>query len=119
MYLVTFGGIFEDLILESICSDTTNPFPISSISIGFFTNRKVYESTQENIDSTNDTRVVAMFFGPYRGTQALYMIQNGSENSVIRIRYTGLAPVAVIGIGNKMQYEKNKIVLKLQVNFMC
>mmetsp|Transcript_21955 Transcript_21955/g.61007 ORF Transcript_21955/g.61007 Transcript_21955/m.61007 type:complete len:970 (-) Transcript_21955:706-3615(-) len=45
--------------------------------------------------------MVDMFFGPYRGTQALYVIQYGKNDSIFRIRYAGFPPVAAIRIGGE------------------
>ncbi len=59
----------------------------------------VYEPSLE--EWLTQERVVDIFFGAYKDTQALYVIQNGGEsNSILRIRYEGSAPVAVLEVEN-------------------
>ena len=48
-----------------------------------------------------------MFFGPYRDTHALYVIKYGNNDSILRIRYIGLPPVAVI----EAKYNNNNNII--------
>jgi len=66
-----------------------------------FVNTPFYEPTVE--------RVIDMFFGPYRESQALYVIKYGDYSSIHRIRYEGLPPVAVIEVGNQQQHDINSL----------
>jgi PKD repeat protein len=52
--------------------------------------------------------MIDMFFGPYKDTQALYVIKYGNNNSILRIRYIGLPPVAVIEAKNSNNNNNNQ-----------
>lgn len=88
--------LFIDFIFDTIynlventaneCRDCTPPVP-------GYTNETFYERDI----------MVDMFFGPYKDTQALYVISRGSDQAIRRIRYTGstnTAPVANITVSN-------------------
>ena len=54
-----------------------------------YKNETFYKSPQEEGEHVNNARMTDLFFGPYKNTQALYIIKYGSLDTVIRIRYTG------------------------------
>lgn len=41
-------------------------------------------------DGKNEAKMIDMFFGPYKDTQALYVIKFGNHDTVLRIRYSGI-----------------------------
>ncbi|VEU40801.1 unnamed protein product [Pseudo-nitzschia multistriata] len=53
-------------------------------------NETFYRSIQKEGDNINEARMVEMWFGPYKDTQALYVTKYGNLDNVIRIRYTGI-----------------------------
>ncbi len=55
-----------------------------------YRNETFYESIQEEDEHVNSARMVDMFFGPYKDTQALYVIRFGNHDTVLRIRYNGI-----------------------------
>jgi PKD repeat protein len=66
-----------------------------------YKNETFYTSPQEEGDHVNNARMTDLFFGPYKNTQALYIIKYGSLDTVIRIRYTGSvdqAPTALFTV---------------------
>ena len=91
-------------------------FPVSRFVVLLFCDPKVYEASEDSgdadddyyvndydgdVETRNDSRMVDMFLGPYKDTQALYVLQNGSDgnsNSVLRFRYLGLPPVAILEV---------------------
>lgn len=55
-----------------------------------FQNVTFYESIRYPGDSKNQAKIVDIFFGPYKDTQALYIVRFGRYDTVIRVRYTGI-----------------------------
>eukprot|EP00536_Pseudo-nitzschia_multiseries_P017838 jgi/Psemu1/299560/fgenesh1_pm.1860_\ len=53
-------------------------------------NETFYDSIRKEGDNINEARLVEMWFGPYKDTQALYVTKFGNHDTVIRIRYTGI-----------------------------
>lgn len=84
----TFGKIYNLIQDDSrACRSCLPPVP------GF------RNETFHNIDS-----VVDMFFGPYNGTSALYILSRTAKSSVRRIRYTSnpnRSPVASFAVSNQ------------------
>lgn len=102
-----FKYIFADFIFHSIynlveapeqeCSTCLPPIP-------FYKNETFYTSEKDEDQHANHARVVDMFFGPYKDTQALYVFKMGGSDNVWRIRYTGsdnIPPVANIQVLKK------------------
>jgi len=96
--------VYADFIFHSIynlvedaeneCSNCVPPVPK-------FRNDTFYNSLKDDEQHENYARVVDMFFGPYKDTQALYVFKMGGTNNVWRIRYTGsdnIPPVAKIEV---------------------
>lgn len=57
--------------------------------------------------------MVDLFFGPYKDTQALYIVSRSSGQNVRRIRYTGStnrAPVAILSQGNSSSSSNSSVV---------
>lgn len=102
-----FKYMYADFIFHSIfnlveapddeCSTCLPPIPA-------YKNETFYTSTKKENQHANYARVVDMFFGPYQGTQALYIFKMGEGDNVWRIRYTGsdnIPPVASIEVLTK------------------
>jgi PKD repeat protein len=65
------------------CDDCNPPKPPTR-------NETFYRSIQEDGESVNNARMTHVFFGPYQNTQALYVIKFGQQDTVLRIRYSGI-----------------------------
>lgn len=79
---------------ENECSKCVPPIPK-------YRNDTFYTSEKEDDQHENYARVVDMFFGPYKDTQALYVFKMGGTDNVWRIRYTGsdnIPPVPKIDV---------------------
>jgi Glucose / Sorbosone dehydrogenase/PKD domain len=79
-------SLTEDNVNE--CGDECD-LPVSR-----FGNTTFFQSIGNDGDDYNAPRIVDIFFGPYKDTQALYIVRYGSSyqsfDNIIRIRYTGL-----------------------------
>jgi len=90
-----FHSIFnlvEDADME--CQTCLPPVPK-------YRNETFYTSEKSEEQHANYARIVDIFFGPYKDTQALYVFKMGEGNNVWRIRYTGsdnIPPVANIEV---------------------
>lgn len=89
-----FKYLFIDFILleiynleldhpELACEECSPPLPPTK-------NETFYTSVQEEDSHVNQARMVDMWFGPYRDTQALYVTRYGNRDTIIRIRYSGI-----------------------------
>jgi hypothetical protein len=89
-----FKYLFIDFILLKIysleenrpdraCAECSPPLPPTR-------NETFYRSTQNEGDNINEARLVEMWFGPYKDTQALYLTKFGNYDTIIRIRYNGI-----------------------------
>jgi len=77
---------------EAECTTCMPPVPA-------YVNDTLYTSIKEEDQHENFARIVDMFFGPYKDTQALYVFKMGGSDNIWRIRYTGsvnVPPVANI-----------------------
>lgn len=52
-----------------------------------YRNETFLKSIQKENEHVNNARMLDMFFGPYKDTQALYVIRFGDHDTVLRIRY--------------------------------
>jgi Glucose / Sorbosone dehydrogenase/PKD domain len=99
--------IYSDFIFQEIynlvespdqeCTTCVPPVPA-------YVNDTFYTSIKEEGEHDNIARIVDMFFGPYNGSQALYIFKMGGSDNVWRIRYTGstnVPPVATIGVDDR------------------
>lgn len=99
-----FQYIYADFIFQEMyhlieapeegCTTCVPPIPA-------YVNDTFYTSIKDEDQHENFARVVDMFFGPYNGTQALYIFKMGATNNIWRIRYTGSTnsvPVPDIGV---------------------
>eukprot|EP00536_Pseudo-nitzschia_multiseries_P016937 jgi/Psemu1/292771/fgenesh1_pg.1302_\ len=68
---------------ERECRSCTPP-------ISGYRNETFYRSIQKEGKHVNNARMVDMFFGPYKDTQALYVFRFGSYDNLLRIRYNGI-----------------------------
>uniref|UniRef100_A0A7S4AAF2 PKD domain-containing protein n=2 Tax=Pseudo-nitzschia australis TaxID=44445 RepID=A0A7S4AAF2_9STRA len=68
---------------ENACRSCLPPIPE-------FRNETFFHSIWFPGDGKNEAKMVDMFFGPYKDTQALYVIKFGNHDTVLRIRYTGV-----------------------------
>eukprot|EP00536_Pseudo-nitzschia_multiseries_P014847 jgi/Psemu1/327687/estExt_fgenesh1_pg.C_7760001 len=68
---------------ENACRSCLPPTPK-------YRNETFYHSIWFPGDGKNEAKMVDMFFGPYKDTQALYVIKFGNHDTVLRIRYTGI-----------------------------
>ncbi|KAL3919376.1 MAG: hypothetical protein SGILL_003784 [Bacillariaceae sp.] len=87
-------NLIEDSSAE--CLDCSPP-------ISGYRNETFYESPQEDGENVNEARMVDMFFGPFEDDLALYIIKFGNNDSILRIRYTGILnapPLPAIEIQN-------------------
>ena len=55
-----------------------------------YRNETFFESVHDPTIHVNNARMTDMFFGPYNGTEALYVTFFGTFDTVLRIRYTGI-----------------------------
>jgi PKD repeat protein len=102
--------IFQEIYIlnetiEDECTTCVPPVPA-------YKNQTFYTAIKDEDQHDNYARVVDMFFGPYNGTQALYIFKMGGDNNVWRIRYTGSTnapPVANIVV-NSTQVKEGEIV---------
>eukprot|EP00536_Pseudo-nitzschia_multiseries_P018304 jgi/Psemu1/55010/gm1.55010_g len=96
--------VYADFIFHSIynlvedpdveCQTCVPPVPK-------YRNETFYTSEKKEDQHANYARIVDIFFGPYKDTQALYLFKMGEGNNVWRIRYTGsdnIPPVANIEV---------------------
>jgi PKD repeat protein len=100
-YLYT-DFIFQEIysLIEAPDNECTSCIPPTPA----YVNDTFYTSIKEEGQHDNYARVVDMFFGPYKGTQALYIFKMGGDDNVWRIRYTGstnVPPVANITISDQ------------------
>jgi hypothetical protein len=65
------------------CDECSPPLPPTR-------NETFYTSIQKDGDNINEARLVEMWFGPYKDTQALYFTKFGNHDTVIRVRYNGI-----------------------------
>ncbi|KAG7366000.1 PKD domain containing protein [Nitzschia inconspicua] len=98
--------IFQEIynLVEAPDQECTTCLP----PIPAFVNDTFYTSILNENDHVNVARIVDMFFGPYKDTQALYIFKMGGSDNVWRIRYTGstnLPPVAKIGVDDQFVDE--------------
>ncbi|KAL3913617.1 MAG: hypothetical protein SGILL_006417, partial [Bacillariaceae sp.] len=80
-----------------------------------YMNVTFYESEWQSGEHVNSARMTDMFFGPYKGTQALYIMKYGNSDTVVRIRYTGsvnipptaafTVPKGPFAIGDTVQFS--------------
>ncbi|KAL3915336.1 MAG: hypothetical protein SGILL_005703, partial [Bacillariaceae sp.] len=110
-----FKFLFVDFVFYEIYSLIEDPDhgcrectpPVSS-----FRNETFYESIRYPDDGKNEARMLDIFFGPYKDTQALYVIKFGNQDTVLRIRYTGienLPPVVDFDFENR-NYDAGEAV---------
>ena len=89
-----FKYLFIDFILLQIysleldrpdlaCEECSPPLPPTR-------NETFFNSIQKEGDNINEARLVDMWFGPYKDTQAMYFTKFGNHDTVIRIRYNGI-----------------------------
>ena len=102
-----YDFLYADFIFQEIynlvptpeleCTTCTPPVPA-------YVNDTFYTSIKDEDQHENFARIVDMFFGPYKDTQALYIFKMGGANNVWRIRYTGslnFPPVADIVVEDR------------------
>ena len=58
--------------------------------ISTFVNETFYHSIWYPGNNKNEARMLDLFFGPYKDTQALYVIRYGNYDTILRITYTGI-----------------------------
>jgi len=58
--------------------------------ISGYRNETFLKSIQKENEHVNNARMLDMFFGPYKDTQALYVIRFGDHDTVLRIRYNDI-----------------------------
>lgn len=96
--------VYADFIFHSIYNlleDTDNECSLCVPPIPKYRNETFYTSIKNEDQHENYARVVDIFFGPYKDTQALYVFKMGGGDNVWRIRYTGsdnIPPVAKIDV---------------------
>ena len=99
-----YNYIYADFIFHSIynlvsapddrCDSCLPPIPS-------YKNETFYTSLKDEEQHANYARIVDIFFGPYKDTQALYIFKHGGTDNIWRIRYTGsdnIPPVANIEV---------------------
>ena len=85
--------LFADFIFHELYSLTEAPeneCRTCSPAISRFRNETFFESIRYPEEDKNQGRIVDLFFGPYKNSQALYVIKLGKIDPVYRIRYTGI-----------------------------
>mmetsp|Transcript_29124 Transcript_29124/g.32691 ORF Transcript_29124/g.32691 Transcript_29124/m.32691 type:complete len:901 (-) Transcript_29124:137-2839(-) len=131
-----FKYIYADFIFHSIfnlveapedeCSTCLPPIPS-------YKNDTFYTSLKNEGQHANYARVVDIFFGPYKDTQALYIFKMGGTNNVWRIRYTGsdnIPPVAnievltssvdvgdIVAFSGSDSYDADDLILQYEWDF--
>ncbi len=128
--------VYADFIFHSIfnlvedaeyeCSTCVPPIPK-------YRNETFYTSMKDEEQHENYARVVDIFFGPYKDTQALYVFKMGGGDNVWRIRYTGsenIPPVAkidvdlssvdvgdIVSFDGRNSFDPEKLGLQYEWNF--
>lgn len=85
--------LFIDFVyynIYTLIEDKENQCRVCTPPVPKFRNETFYHSITYPEDGKNEAKMVDMFFGPYNGTQALYIIKFGNHDTVLRIRYTGI-----------------------------
>jgi PKD repeat protein len=94
IFLEIYNLIQDD---DRTCRECRPPIP-------GFRNETFHRSFQDPDLDVNNARMVDMFFGPYKNTQALYVFKHGDSANVRRIRFTGNVnrpPVPIIQVQEK------------------
>ncbi|KAL3917342.1 MAG: hypothetical protein SGILL_004759 [Bacillariaceae sp.] len=99
--------IFEEIY--SLTEDTSSECRDCTPPISKYRNTTFFQSTANPGDDYSAPRIVDMFFGNYRDTQALYVIRFGSAyqnfDTILRIRYTdndNKPPIAVLDVDDRL-----------------
>lgn len=89
-------------------------------SIPRFRNETFFKTTRYPGEGKNEAKVVDMFFGPYKDTQALYIVKYGNHDTVLRIRYTGIhdEPPSVNFTVSNQKVDVNETVQLMEVAVM-
>jgi hypothetical protein len=85
--------LFADYVFHeayTLIEDPENECRTCTPPVSRFKNETFYESPRNPDDNKNQAKIVDMFFGPYKDTQALYIVRFGIYDTVIRIKYTGV-----------------------------
>jgi len=85
--------LFADFVwytVYSLTEDSDNECRSCKPPISRFRNETFFETISYPGEHKNEAKIVDMFFGPYKDTQALYVIKYGNHDTVVRIRYTGI-----------------------------
>jgi PKD repeat protein len=85
--------LFIDFVFYAIFSLTEDPDLACRTCIPpvpGYRNDTFHTSIQTPGESKNEARMLDLFFGPYKGEQALYVIKFSNYDTVLRIRYTGV-----------------------------
>lgn len=84
--------LFADFIffeVYNLIEDLGNECRSCSPPTSRFRNETFHQFFLRPDDNVNEARVADLFFGPYKDSQALYIVKNGNTESVIRVRYKG------------------------------
>mmetsp|Transcript_32376 Transcript_32376/g.76145 ORF Transcript_32376/g.76145 Transcript_32376/m.76145 type:complete len:907 (-) Transcript_32376:1135-3855(-) len=84
-----------------------------------YTNETFYTVPPTDEEDSERGSITDIFFGPYKDTQALYVLLRGTSENVIRIRYTGdvdnLPPIPLIqeledgyDVGDEIEFDGSK-----------
>jgi PKD repeat protein len=85
--------LFADYVFQNVYTlieDPDNECRTCSPPVPRSRNETFYESIKLPSDGKNQAKIVDIFFGPYKDTQALYVVRFGTYDTVIRIKYTGV-----------------------------
>ena len=85
--------LFADFVwyeVYNLIEDPDNECRTCTPPISKFRNETFFETTRYPGEGKNEAKIVDIFFGPYKNTQALYVVKYGNHDTVIRIRYTGI-----------------------------
>jgi PKD repeat protein len=106
-YTLLFGDyVFHEVY--SLMEDPEHECRECAPPVSRFRNSTFYESIRYPGDSKNQAKIVDIFFGPYKDTQALYIVRFGIYDTVIRIRYTGIdnsPPLVVFSFDESKKYD--------------
>jgi PKD repeat protein len=85
--------LFADYVFHEVYTlveDPDNECRTCSPPVSKYRNETFYKSIKYPEDGKNQAKIVDIFFGPYKDSQALYIVRFGRYDTVIRIRYTGI-----------------------------
>jgi len=89
-----YSFLFIDFIfleMFNLIEDPENECRSCTPPVSGYRNETFFKSIQEEAQHVNNARMLDIFFGPYKDTQALYVIRFGDHDTVLRIRFNDIS----------------------------